>query len=483
MRNENEYFASFCGVSVDGEFIIVLVRKRFIKKIQLWLHSDFAKKPYKLNLIDENIIKSEKLNNEFLSLDICIDDLPLQFQQEGENLKITFDIFGKQILKGKKQPFKIPKKVHDVYEILGLNQKNKNDQIPSKIKKACEKLKLYAGYYRNWYSYSHLREPPVSYDPEINVLTISGTFNKALNPHNKEVPVNWLNSLSEGSINTSVPNCDFIDNNYSKIVDLKLLSEGWSLYPDNLIPSFRQRLLDFSLSNIPRISVIVPNWNREYSCLRAIDSILNQTVEPLEIIVCDDGSSDDSVKNIKSRFPDAISRGKLILLEEEHRGVSAARNTAMRKAKGDWFCYLDTDNMWHPDHILYFIYVINFLNRQAKILYTSRDLYSPRIKKRQLPLKLFNYNELKKGNFIDLNCLMHNRSFFDSYGGFNESLKRLVDWDLILKYSKDCALYEVSSINISSVIYWRSRKFHKNISNTRDINQPIKFISDKYKDF
>ena len=82
-----------------------------------------------------------------------------------------------------------------------------------------------------------------------------------------------------------------------------------------------------------------------------------------------------------------------------------------------------------------------------------------------------------------LNCLMHKRSFFDIYGGFNESLERLVDWDLILKYSKNCALNEVSSINISSVIYWRSRKFHKNISNTRDINEPIKFISEKYKDF
>ena len=48
----------------------------------------------------------------------------------------------------------------------------------------------------------------------------------------------------------------------------------------------------------------------------------------------------------------------------------------MRKAKGDWFCYLDTDNIWHPDHILYFIYLINYLNRDAKILYTTRDLYS-----------------------------------------------------------------------------------------------------------
>ena len=57
-----------------------------------------------------------------------------------------------------------------------------------------------------------------------------------------------------------------------------------------------------------------------------------------------------------------------------------------------------------------------------------------------------------------------------------------MDWDL-LKYSKNCAVNEVSSINISSVIYWRSRQFHKNISNTRDINEPIKFISEKYKDF
>ena len=56
---------------------------------------------------------------------------------------------------------------------------------------------------------------------------------------------------------------------------------------------------------------------------------------------------------------------------------------------------------------------------------------------------------------------MHKRSFFDIYGGFNESLERLVDWDLILKYSKNCSVNEVSSVNISSVIYWRSKNFIK----------------------
>ncbi len=482
MKNKTEYFACFCGISVDGESITVLVSKFARNKIQLWLHCDFVEEPQKINLLDKNIIKSKKLSDNIF-YEICIDTLPRDFLCEDKYLKITFDYLGNQLLRGARQPFKLPKIVHDNNLILGLNQRNKNDQIPTKFKKACEKLKLYAGYYRNWYSCYNFGTPPVSYEPEINILTVSGIFNKALNPHSKKVPVNWLNSLNEGGINVSIPSCELIDNKYAKIVDLKLLSKGWALYPDNLIPSFRQRLLDLSLPNVPRISVIMPNWNREFSCLRAIDSVLHQTVEPLEIIVCDDGSSDNSIENIKSRFPDAISKGKLILLEEEHRGVSAARNSAMKKAKGDWFCYLDTDNIWHPDHILYFIYVINYLNRDAKILYSSRDLYSPRIKNRQLPIKLFNYNELKKGNYIDLNCLMHKRSFFDIYGGFNESLERLVDWDLILKYSKNCALNEVSSINISSVIYWRSRKFHKNISNTRDINEPIKFISEKYKDF
>lgn len=97
--------------------------------------------------------------------------------------------------------------------------------------------------------------------------------------------------------------------------------------------------------SLPTYSVVIPSYNRAAYLTTAIESALGQTHPPLEVIVVDDGSTDESLK---------IARGfekPVTVVEQENRGVSAARNRAMDLARGDWLAFLDADDMWEPEKL------------------------------------------------------------------------------------------------------------------------------------
>lgn len=87
------------------------------------------------------------------------------------------------------------------------------------------------------------------------------------------------------------------------------------------------------------ISVIIPLYNKEASILRSMNSVLNQTYKDIELIVVDDGSTDNSY-NIAQRCADT----RLVLLQQTNAGPSAARNTGVKYAKGEWIVFLDADD-------------------------------------------------------------------------------------------------------------------------------------------
>lgn len=93
------------------------------------------------------------------------------------------------------------------------------------------------------------------------------------------------------------------------------------------------------------VSVIIPTYNRAHVLAEAIDSALAQTVPAHEIIVVDDGSTDDSCA-VLARYGDRIR-----VLSQPNGGVSAARNAGMRMATGDWIAFLDSDDLWTADRL------------------------------------------------------------------------------------------------------------------------------------
>lgn len=95
---------------------------------------------------------------------------------------------------------------------------------------------------------------------------------------------------------------------------------------------------------MPRVSVIIPTYNRADILDRAINSVLGQTFNDLELIVVDDGSTDDTPELI-AQYEDP----RLTFIEhEENRGGSVARNTGIAHATGDYLAFLDSDDAWRP---------------------------------------------------------------------------------------------------------------------------------------
>ena len=94
------------------------------------------------------------------------------------------------------------------------------------------------------------------------------------------------------------------------------------------------------------MSALIPTYNRRAQVLRAVDSVLTQTVPVDEIIVVDDGSTDNTAEAIRSRYGPRVK-----LFSQENKGVSAARNRGLREARGHWIAFLDSADVWSPTKI------------------------------------------------------------------------------------------------------------------------------------
>lgn len=182
-----------------------------------------------------------------------------------------------------------------------------------------------------------------------------------------------------------------------------------------------------------QVSVILPTWNRAHTLRNAVESALLQSVPPLEVIVADDGSTDGTAQMVEAAFGDRISGGQLRLLRLPHAGVSAARNAALAAARGDTIAYLDSDNAWEPDHLLYAGLGLD----TAPCAYTALNRHNLTHGWSDVLFRPFDRAALEQENYVDLNAFIHHRSLTDRIGGFDEALTRLVDWDMILRLTSD----------------------------------------------
>jgi glycosyltransferase involved in cell wall biosynthesis len=96
----------------------------------------------------------------------------------------------------------------------------------------------------------------------------------------------------------------------------------------------------------PKVSVVIPTYNRATTVSRAIESVLAQTVTDLEVIVVDDGSSDDTGKVLGQMFGDRIR-----YYPQVNQGASIARNKGVEEARGEWIAFLDSDDLWEREKL------------------------------------------------------------------------------------------------------------------------------------
>lgn len=215
-----------------------------------------------------------------------------------------------------------------------------------------------------------------------------------------------------------------------------------------------------------KISIVIPTFNRIGSLPRALDSALNQTYQPSEIIVVDNGSSDGTTKLLRERYP------SIRLLIEKKLGVSAARNKGIKHSKFQWIALLDSDDAWDTTK----------LEKQKNALASSLDHFRL-VHTDEIWIRNGNkFNQMKKhqkfGGDIFNKCLslccispssvLINKNIFKEVGYFDESLPVCEDYDLWLKIcSKEKILFINQKLTLKygghkdqlSKTYWGMDRF------------------------
>ncbi|MCG6899247.1 MAG: glycosyltransferase [Gammaproteobacteria bacterium] len=189
------------------------------------------------------------------------------------------------------------------------------------------------------------------------------------------------------------------------------------------------------------ISVIIPTWNRARRLARALQSVFAQRLLPAEVIVVDDGSTDDTHRLVHRQFPEAR------YLYQPHNGVSSARNTGIHAATGDWIALLDSDDRWQPEKLALQAQSVQ-AHPEYKICHCDEIWIRNGL--RVNPMK----KHAKRGGNIFRHCLplcvispsavMIQRDLFAEVGLFDERLPACEDYDLWLRI---CARYPVLYID------------------------------------
>jgi glycosyltransferase involved in cell wall biosynthesis len=181
------------------------------------------------------------------------------------------------------------------------------------------------------------------------------------------------------------------------------------------------------------ISVIIPTFNRAWTLRRAIDSVRAQSFKDFELIIVDDGSTDETMDML---FP-YLSDQRVTAISTPNNGVSHARNEGVKHSTGKWICFLDSDDEWKPHKLreqLQFTVDNHYTITQTNEIWNRNGtrVNQPKHLRKQngdiFSISLYNC-------MITPSSVMMTRKLFDEFCGFNEALPTCEDYDLWLKIS------------------------------------------------
>ena len=181
-----------------------------------------------------------------------------------------------------------------------------------------------------------------------------------------------------------------------------------------------------------QVSVIIPTYNRAALVRQAVESVLLQKEPADEIIVVDDGSTDDTRLQLQ-QFGERIN-----IIHQPNSGVSAARNTGIRHARCEWLAFLDSDDLWKPKKLMMQKRAL-LSSPEYKICYTDEEWQKNN--KRVNPKKVHQkhggwiYNYCLPRCIISPSSVLVHHSVFEQFGLFDETLPACEDYDLWLRLS------------------------------------------------
>jgi glycosyltransferase involved in cell wall biosynthesis len=203
---------------------------------------------------------------------------------------------------------------------------------------------------------------------------------------------------------------------------------------------------------MPKVSVVIPTWNRQELLPDAIASALGQTEQDLEVLVVDDHSENGTAERIVRDLGDSRVH---YVRQPEHRGVGAARNVGIALSSARYIAFLDDDDEWLPEKLSVQLAVLEASSSTVAGVYSARlTVYR---ETGQVSIQRFPHPFRPwSGNVITTSSVLLRRSCFDAVGTFDERLTAAGDWDMWIRIASQFSFEYIDQILMKYTVHRKS---------------------------
>ncbi len=182
----------------------------------------------------------------------------------------------------------------------------------------------------------------------------------------------------------------------------------------------------------PSVSVVLPTFNRARFIGDAITSVQRQSFANWELVIVDDGSTDDTSAVVAPFLADR----RITCVRQDNGGDAAARNRGIAETGAPLVAYIDSDNVWYPDFLAC---AVDCFAAKPEVDFAYGALVSDHhgLGDVRILWKPFDRDALLTANFMDTNVIVHRRTLVARYGRWDSDVKRMSDWDLALRYTSE----------------------------------------------
>jgi glycosyltransferase involved in cell wall biosynthesis len=211
----------------------------------------------------------------------------------------------------------------------------------------------------------------------------------------------------------------------------------------------------------PLVTIVIPCFNYARFLPAAIESAVGQTYRPVEVIVVDDGSTDNSAE-VAAMYP-------VRLVRQRNQGSAAATNTGVQAGNGAFHVRLDADDVLYPRFVERTVGALQ-ANPEAVLAYTESQYFGTRSGK--VPFAAFDPELLAEGSYATC-CALFRRSAWDEVGGLDSSMQLCEDWDLWLTFAEK----HMPAVMVPEVL-WGYRQHGRS-----RVRRPIRTLSDARREY
>lgn len=228
-----------------------------------------------------------------------------------------------------------------------------------------------------------------------------------------------------------------------------------------------------TINQRPLVSVIIPAYNMESYVEECVESVLQSTYSPIEVVIVDDGSTDKTLKVLKEL---ESKHDNIKVIAQSNMGVSFSRNNAINVANGELILPVDADDKIAPKYIE--LAVEQFLqDKTVKVVTAHGEFFGDRTGKWILPE--FDRHLLARRNLISV-CAMYRKSDWERVEGYCTYIKGLEDWDFWIAMLKD----DGNVICLDMVgFYYRIRPNSKRIKDRKLKSSVVATLNERHYDF